>query len=71
MNDKSSMTHLSCNFMALLAWKWAIAIGHLQHQHQGKLMLWLLFAMWNLKKEKKTTENFTVNCRFSIMFYHH
>lgn len=32
MNDKSSMTHLLCYFMALLAWKWTIAISHLQHQ---------------------------------------
>lgn len=51
MNHKSSMTHLSCNFMALLAWKWATAIGHLQHHRQGKLILWLFFETWNLKEK--------------------
>lgn len=55
MNHKSSMTHLSCNFMALLTWKWAIAIGHLQNQRQGRLM-WLLFKMWNLKKNNQTNK---------------
>lgn len=50
VNQKSTMTHLSCNLMALLAWKWATATDHLQHHYQGKLMLWLFLKMCNIKE---------------------